>query len=128
MRREASVKRLDLGKTIDTVGINSGAWKGLRALPRASASVTTLRQLRDHLIGGALTAIALDRAQGIVVPLLAVGQAGVGHLGDQISEIAGIADRRLNALIGDETADDQLLHAEVAQQVVDVGGDEHAGG
>src|ERR1041385_819346 len=80
--------------------------------------------LGDHLIGGALAAIAFDRAEREVVALLGVGGAGIGHLCDEITEIAGIANGALDALVGDDAAEDELLYPELAQDVVDMGRDE----
>ena len=58
------------------------------------------------------------------MPCLGVGQAGIGHLGDEVSEVAGIADRALYALVGQEADEHDLAHAEIAQDVVDMRRDE----
>ena len=57
-----------------------------------------------------------------------VGQAGVGDLCHQIAEIAGIADRAFNALVGDDPADHELPDAKISEHVVDMRGDENRGG
>src|SRR5262245_54674810 len=57
----------------------------------------------------------------------AVGSAGVGHLGYEIAEIAGVANGRLDTLIGNDPADHQLPYPEVAENIVDVSRNEHAG-
>src|SRR5205085_7248505 len=61
------------------------------------------------------------------VPRSAVGCAGIGRDRDEITEIAGVAHRRVYALVGQDAGDDQGAYAEVAQHVVDIGRDEHRG-
>src|SRR5690606_23798195 len=72
-----------------------------RTVPARLASAGERGQFGEELVGGALAAVALDRAQGGVVALLAVGGAGVGDQGHQIAEVAGVAHRALDALLGE---------------------------
>ena len=65
----------------------------------------------DKLSGCHLAAIALDRAQGLIVSLGAIGQAGIADLCDQIAQITGIADGAFHTLVGDQAADHQLFDA-----------------
>ena len=65
----------------------------------------------DKLSGCHLAAIALDRAQGLIVSLGAIGQAGIADLCDQIAKITGIADGAFHTLVGDQAADHQLFDA-----------------
>ena len=65
----------------------------------------------DKLSGCHLAAIALDRAQGLIVSLGAIGQAGIAELCDQIAQITGIADGAFHTLVGDQAADHQLFDA-----------------
>ena len=69
----------------------------------------------DKLSGCHLAAIALDRAQGLIVSLGAIGQAGIADLCDQIAQITGIADGAFHTLVGNDTRDYQLLYAKIAQ-------------
>ena len=72
-----------------------------------------------------LPAISTVVAQRPLVSFRAQRGAGVGGHRHQVPEIAGIAHRRVDALIGQHAGDDQRPHAEIAQHVVDVGRDEH---
>src|SRR5260370_6889377 len=58
------------------------------------------------------------------MPYRAVGGAGIGDEGDEIAEIATVAHRALDALVGDDARYHQMARAEVAQHVIDVGRDE----
>ena len=53
----------------------------------------------------------MDGAQGLVVSLGAIGQAGIADLCDQIAQITGIADGAFHTLLGDQAADHQLFDA-----------------
>jgi len=55
------------------------------------------------------------------VALRAIGGTGVGHEGDKIAEIAGVAHCALDALVGHHSGDDQRAHAEIAQDEINVG-------
>ena len=65
----------------------------------------------DKLSGCHLAAIALDRAQGLIVSLGAIGQAGISDLCDQIAQVTGIADGAFHTLVGDQATDHQLFDA-----------------
>ena len=65
----------------------------------------------DKLSGCHLAAITLDRVQGLIVSLGAIGQAGISDLCDQIAQVTGIADGAFHTLVGDQAADHQLFDA-----------------
>ena len=85
-------------------------------------------QFTDKLVRRSLAAIARDRPQGPVVPLSAHGRTGIGGDRRRIAEIAGLpANRGLDALVRHHAAQDQVPRAEVAEDIIDIGRDEHAG-
>ena len=94
--------------------------------PIAKPAAILLAEFGDEFIDRLLAAIALDRVERIVMPLLAVGQAGIGRLRHEIAEIAGIANGGFDALVGDEPGYDELPDAEIAQDVIDMCRDENA--
>ena len=53
--------------------------------------------------------------------LVGIGHAAVANQGHVIAAIGGILDRMVDALIGEESGDDQFLNAEIAQEVIDIG-------
>ena len=55
-------------------------------------------------------------------------RAGIGGHGHEVPQVAGIAHRRVDALVGEHARDDQGPRAEIAQHVVEVGRDEHRRG
>jgi hypothetical protein len=79
-------------------------------------------------LGGALSAIAAIIAQRPLLPILRQGHAGIGGHRHEVAQVAGVAHRRIDALIGETADDDEISGAEIAQHVIDVGGDEHRGG
>jgi len=60
------------------------------------------------------------------VALGALGGAGVADERHQIAEIAGVAHRALDALVGHHSRHDQRAHAEIPQYVIDVGRNKNA--
>ena len=54
----------------------------------------------------------------------AVGGAGIRHEGNEIVEIARVADCALDARVRHYPGDDQRSYAEIAQYVIDIGRDE----
>ena len=56
----------------------------------------------------------------------AVGGAGIRHEGNEIVEIARVADCALDARVRHYPGDDQQSYAEIAQYVIDIGRDEDA--
>src|SRR6056297_31808 len=95
---------------------------------RRYAGLASYGQLVQQVLRGDLPAIALDRAQRMVVTLLRIGQAGVCDLRDQITEVTGVADRAFDALIGNQPAHHHLFDAQVTQHVIDMRGHEDRGG
>ncbi len=59
--------------------------------------------------------------------LRSMSGTGVGDKRDQISQVAGIADRGAYALIGKHAADNEIFYSQVPQNVMDVGGNEYTG-
>ena len=74
-----------------------------------------------------LTAVSAEFRQCHLARLGGTGRTGVGNEGEQIARIAGMAHRRADALVGDGSGDHQLALAQVAQNNVDIGGNEIGG-
>ena len=53
----------------------------------------------------------MDRAQGLIVSLGAIGQAGIADLCDQIAHDTSIVDGAFHTLVGDQATDHQLFDA-----------------
>jgi hypothetical protein len=59
------------------------------------------------------------------VTFLAVGGAGIRRHRYQIAQVAGVADGRVDALIGQDAGNNQRVDPKIAQHIIDIGRDEH---
>ena len=84
------------------------------------------RQLCQKFVGGALATVTFNVIQGGYVPLLGKGGTGIGGQGNQITQVTGVTHRGTDALIRQQAADNQIFDTEIAQYIVNVGGDENA--
>ena len=84
-----------------------------------------LRQFRQEFVGSALATVTFDVVQGCFVPLLGMGGTGIGDQRNQITQIAGVPNRRADALICQQATGNQKVDTEIAQNIVNVGGDEN---
>src|SRR5271166_4130150 len=97
-----------------------------RSIGARSTRPSERRNLRQEQVRGALAAIAADAEERLLVALGALGGAGVADERHQIAEIAGVAHRALDALVGHHSRHDQRAHAEIPQYVIDVGRNKNA--
>ena len=92
--------------------------RGLRPAKPRSAHRQSL-DLGDDLLRRDLPAIAAIIAQRCLVALPRVSGTCIGDQRHEIAKIAGVAHRRIDALVGEESRDDEGADAEIAQHIID---------
>ena len=71
----------------------------------------------EKFVGGALSTITLNVAKGRVVTLLGMSSAGIGDQGHQVTQITGVSHCRTDALICQQTADNEKIDIKVTEDV-----------
>lgn len=91
--------------------------------PRNARSAQA-RQFFDDLVCRTLPTIAPVIGDRSGVSIIAQRRARISHKGHQIAIVARIPHRRIDALIRQQPADNEVLNAEIAQHIMDVCRDE----
>jgi hypothetical protein len=89
--------------------------------PLCAGVLTHSRKHAQELRRRQHPAISGETGERRLMALVGIGHAAVANQGHVITAIGGILDRMVDALIGEESGDDQFNNAEIAQEVIDIG-------
>ena len=87
--------------------------------------VAPLAEARQSLHRWSGTAVAREQGERAFVAFRREGGTGIRHADRPVAAVR-VPDRMVDALIGEQTGDDQMLDPEIAEQIVAVGRVEEA--
>ena len=83
---------------------------------------------REPFVGGHQSAIAAKAGQRRFVAFMGIGHAAVRQAGNVVAAVRAVLDGVVDALVRQKPGHDEILDADIAQEIIEIGGIEETGG